>query len=373
MEAESDTSSVSRPINRHDQRSAMWHKLDQRASPYLYISPFYILFAIVGLFPLIFTAYIATRQWNISKNNLGPAICGATCPSIGTSPHWYANFLWVLNQPDFWTALRNTIGIFLISTIPQLILALIIAYVLSANLRGRTFWRMGVLLPYVLAPMALAIIFTQVFADQMGLVNTILTWLHLPTVAWHSNMLGSWIAIAVIVNVRWTGYNSLIMLAAMQAIPQELIEAAEVDGASRIRQLLFVTVPQLRPTLIFVIITSTIGGLQIFDEPQMFSISSNYGGSSKQFLTVTQFLWKTGFVTQNDSNMGRAAAIAWLLFIIVIILVALNFLLTRRISSGDEPKATRAQRDAAKLLARQAKSARQAAITATRVTAKGDN
>jgi len=334
-------------------RSARWHRIDRLVSPYAYISPFYILFAIVGLFPLIYTAYIATRKWNIMKGNQGVGVCGLTCPSIGSEPHWYANFLWVLHQPDFWMALRNTIAIFLISTIPQLILALLIAYVLSAKLRGATFWRMGVLLPYVLAPMALAIIFSQIFADQMGIANAILRVFGLPAVAWHSNTLASWIAISIIVNIRWTGYNALILLAAMQAVPRELIEAAEVDGASRARQLFNVTLPQLRPTLIFVIITSTIGGLQIFDEPQMFSQAGSYGGSSQQFLTVTQFLWRTGFQSQNDSNMSRAAAIAWLLFLVVIVLVIINFVATRRIASSDVPShASRAQRrHAARVLA----------------------
>jgi cellobiose transport system permease protein len=353
--------------DRRLRRSAFWHKVDRTASPYVYISPFYILFAIIGLFPLFYTAYIATRQWNIMKGNLGVAVCGLTCPSIGNDPHWYANFLWVLHQPTFWLALRNTVMIFLISTIPQLILALIIAYVLNSKLRAATFWRMGVLLPYMLAPMALAIIFSQVFADNMGLANTIFRALRLPEVAWHSNALASWIAISVIVDIRWTGYNALILLAAMQAIPPETIEAAEVDGASRSRQLFNVMIPQLRPTLIFIVITSTIGGLQIFDEPQMFSQSTSYGGNSYQFLTVTQFLWKTGFQGQTDSNMSRAAAIAWLLFILVIILVLINFLVTRRISSSDVPKrATRAeQRRIARLLATPAVSPTLAPTTST--------
>jgi cellobiose transport system permease protein len=323
------------------------YKIDRAASPYLYISPFYILFAVVGLFPLVFTAYIATRMWSLQGGNLGVAVCGLTCPSIGNDAHWYANFLWVMNQSVFWVALRNTVMIFLISAIPQLVLAIIIAYVLNSNLRAKTFWRMGVLVPYVLAPMALAIIFTQVFSDQLGLFNTVLSWVHIPPIAWHASPLASWVAIAVIVDIRWTGYNALILLAAMQAIPAEVIEAAEVDGASRLRQLIFVTLPQLRPTLVFVIITATIGGLQIFDEPQMFSISSNYGGSSHQFLTVTQLLWRTGFFTQNDSSMGRAAAIAWVLFLIVIVLVVINFTLTRRIG-GSEETVSRAQRRRAK-------------------------
>ncbi|MDR0283942.1 MAG: sugar ABC transporter permease [Propionibacteriaceae bacterium] len=325
------------------QRRAKWSRLDIRLSPYLYISPFYIVFAIVGLFPLLYTAYIATRKWNSIAGDTGTAICGATCGDANATS-WFGNFDWVLHQPDFWVALRNTFAIFLISTVPQIIAAILIAHVLDSNLRAKTFWRMGVLLPYVVAPMAAAIIFSQVFSDNMGIINSLFNAVGLPKVAWHANPLASWIAIASIVDFRWTGYNTLILLAAMQAIPHELNEAAEVDGAGRWRQLVSITIPQLRPTLIFVIITSTIGGLQIFDEPQMFSSAGSYGGSSQQFLTVTQFLWRTGFVSTNNSNMGRAAAVAWILFLIIVAMAVVNFLLTSRISSGDARASRRAQK-----------------------------
>jgi cellobiose transport system permease protein len=201
---------------------------------------------------------------------------------------------------------------------------------------------MGVLLPYVIAPMAAGIIFRQIFSDDTGVINIVLERIGLDPIGWHSSAFASHIAIATIVNFRWTGYNTLVILAAMQAIPNEVLEAAVVDGAGRIRQLVSVIIPMIRPTLIFVIITSTIGGLQIFDEPQMFSISTSYGGSDNQFLTITQFLWKTGFVSNHDANLGRAAAIAWILFIIVVIFAILSYVLTSRIAStGQAPKAAK--------------------------------
>jgi len=311
-------------------------RLDVKLSPYLYIAPFFLLFALTGLFPLLFTAYIATRQWNTLTGDGGLAICGATCDN-GNAASIFGNFQWVLHQPVFWIALRNSFSIFLLSTIPQLIIALILAAILDANLKAKTFWRMGVLLPYIIAPSAAGIIFAQIFSDQQGLVNTLFNWLGLPTVRWHASTLFSHIAIATIVNYRWIGYNTLILLAAMQAIPRDVYEASVVDGASRIRQFFSVTIPLLRPTLIFVIITSTIGGLQIFDEVQMFSEAANYGGSNNQFMTVSLLLWRTGFLqtTPGQPNLGRAAAIAWFLFLIVVAIAILNFLITRRISSTE--------------------------------------
>ena len=309
-------------------------RFDVKVSPYLYISPFFLLFLVTGLFPLIYTGWIATRQWNTFTGDGGLAICGQICNS--TTPSIFANFQWVLHQHDFWLALRNSFSIFALSTIPQIIIALVLAAVLDANLKAKTFWRMGVLLPYVVAPSAAAIIFSHVFSDSSGVINTALSSIGLHPIRWHATTIASHIAIATIVNFRWTGYNTLILLAAMQAIPRDVFEAAIVDGAGRVRQFFSVTIPLLRPTLIFVIITSTIGGLQIFDEPQMFNDgASGPGGPDKGFLTVSLYLWDLGFnrTTIGQPNLGRSAAVAWLLFLVVVLFVIVNFLLTRRIAS----------------------------------------
>jgi cellobiose transport system permease protein len=137
------------------------------------------------------------------------------------------------------------------------------------------------------------------------------------------------------VNWRWTGYNALIFLAAMQAVPRDLYESAGLDGASKVRQFVSITVPMIRPTLIFVMITSTIGGLQIFTEPKLFADmpGSNNGGPENQFQTVTLYLYQSGFET---GHLGYASAIAWVLFLVIIIVALINFFLTRRIASSGE-------------------------------------
>src|SRR5690606_16836662 len=111
----------------------------------------------------------------------------------------------------------------------------------------------------------------------------------------------SHVAIATMVNFRWTGYNALIFLAAMQAIPRDLYESAWIDGAGRVRQFFSITVPMLRPTIIFVAITSTIGGLQIFDEPRLFD-QYGRGGAGSQWKTLTIYLYELGWT---QSNFGR--------------------------------------------------------------------
>ena len=110
-------------------------------------------------------------------------------------------------------------------------------------------------------------------------------------VRWHSDSLASHLAIATMVNFRWTGYNALIFLAAMQAIPRDVFEAATIDGAGRLGQFFSVTVHAT--TVIFVVITSTIGGLQIFDEPRVFD-QSGLGGADGQWQTLTMYIWELG-------------------------------------------------------------------------------
>lgn len=289
---------------------------DVKISPYLYISPFFILFAITGMFPLAYTAWVSVHEWNL---------IGGQGDFVG-----FDNFAFVLSQPPFWIALRNTFSIFLISAVPQIAFALLIAAVLDRNLRAKTFWRMGVLLPYVVAPVAVTLIFSNMFGDQYGLINNLLGDLGIEPIGWHSDVLASHIAIATMVNFRWTGYTALILLAAMQAVPRDYYEAAMIDGAGAVRQFFSITIPQLRPTLIFVIVTSTIGGLQIFDEPRLYD-SVGQGGASSQWMTITIYLYNLGW---GQLNFGRAAAVAWLLFLIIVLVGLINVAITRSIAKA---------------------------------------
>lgn len=300
-------------------------RLDLKLTPYLLISPFFILFLIIGLFPIIYTGWVSMHDWDLIRGQ-GDFV------GLG-------NYRDVLASENFTKALRNTFSIFLLSSVPQVIIAILIAYVLDANLRAKTFWRMGVLVPYVVAPVAVSLIFAKIFADQSGLVNTLLTDVGLPAIGWHKDALASHVAIATMVNFRWTGYNALIFLAAMQAVPRDIYEAAIIDGASRAQRFLSVTVPMLRPTIIFVVITSTIGGLQIFDEPRMFDVTG-VGGASRQWMTMTMHLYELGWGPQ--VSFGKASAVAWLLFLIIVAVGTVNFMITRRIAtSGGAPRPSR--------------------------------
>lgn len=328
------TKSAKRPKTDAAARRPWRHRLsrfDQNASPYFYISPFFLLFGLVGLFPLLYTVWVAVHEWDLLKGQ--GEFVGA------------GNFVEILGDAMFWNSIVNTLSIFLLSAIPQLAVALVIAYLLDRGLRAPTFWRMSVLIPFVVTPVAVAIIFSSIFNEADGLANNLLNLIGIADQEWKHNTALSHIAIAVMVNFRWTGYNALILLAAMQAVPRDLYESAALDGAGAARRFFSITIPTIRPTLIFVIITATIGGLQIFAEPRLFDVSTagGIGGSDRQFQTTVLFLWELAFFRR---DLGEASAVAILLFLLIVGIGVINFLISRRISTGDSPKSRAARRRA---------------------------
>lgn len=300
---------MTRPSTRRDEaRLGLW-----------FISPYFLVFGIFGLFPMAFTLWVSLHDWSL----LG----GHTWAGLD-------NYRAVLHDPHFWNAVGNTLGMFVLATVPQLLAALVLAQLLNQRLRARTFWRLGVLIPNITSVAAVGIIFTLLFARDFGLINWVLGHLGVDDpVAWQDHRWSSWLAISTMVDWRWTGYNALIFLAALQSVPRELYEAAAIDGASPRRQFWNITVPMLRPTLIFVSLVSTIGGLQLFTEPLIFNSGANAisGGTTRQFQTITMYLYEKAFTGQ---EFGYASTIAWLMFLLIALVGILNALLLRRIRSA---------------------------------------
>jgi cellobiose transport system permease protein len=297
-------------------------RLDVKVSPYAYIAPFFLIFLAFGLFPLGYTAYVSLTD----RNLLNPV-----SSFVGLE-----NYTSLLHDEYFWNAVVNTLGIWVIATIPQLLIALGLAHLLNTKLRGRTLFRMSILLPQVTSLVAVALIFTQLFSRDYGLINYVLGGLGIHQIDWEAGRLSSWIALSVMVTWRWAGYNALIYLAAMQAIPDELYEAAAIDGARPFRQFIHVTVPMIRPTIIFTVIISTIGGLQLFTEPYLFQPIKQgaLGGSDRQYQTVAMYLYEKAFGSA-QFDFGYAAAIAWCLFLLIALISLVNYLVVRRIRSAE--------------------------------------
>ncbi|WP_317494132.1 sugar ABC transporter permease [Haloechinothrix sp. LS1_15] len=293
-------------------------RLDVKYSPYLYIAPFFLLFAAFGLFPLAYTFFVSLHDWHM----------------VGDREYTgFDNYAELLGDDRFWNATYNTLGIFIIATIPQLLAALAIAHVLNRKLRALTFFRMAIVVPSITSVAAIAIVFNQLYARDFGMVNYLIGLIGFEGINWQAHRWSSWFAIATIVDWRWIGYNAVIYLAAMQAIPRQLYEAAAIDGASQWRQFWHITVPMLRPTIIFTVIISTIFGLQLFTEPLLFGSGAEItGGSLRQFQTVTMYMFENAF---GLFDYGYASTVAWMLFLLILIGSLINFFVVRRISSAE--------------------------------------
>jgi cellobiose transport system permease protein len=290
-------------------------RLDRAMSPYLYIAPFFIVFGAFGLYPILRTAWMSLHDWDLVGEHR----------FIGLD-----NYVRLLSDGYFWNAVGNTFGIFLLTTVPQLFLALVLASLLNrTRLRARTFFRMAIFVPNVTSVAAVAIVFGMLFQRDFGLVNWLLQLLGVSQpIDWDAHRWSAWIAIAAMVNWRWTGYNALILLAGMQSIPRDLYEAAALDGAGLWRQLWRITLPMLMPTFIFVVTLSTIGGMQLFTEPLVFGNGVIIGGDQREFQTVAMYMYEKGIV--DLSAAGYGAAVAWALFLLIALVSVANILLLRR-------------------------------------------
>jgi cellobiose transport system permease protein len=287
-----------------------------RWTGYAYVAPFFIVFLAFSLYPWLDTAWVSLHDARLT-----------------TYQHqtWIGldNYRNLFTNPYFWNAFKNTVTIGIISTVPQLCMALGIAHLLNYRMRGRTFFRIAMLMPYATSLAAATVIFLELFDKNQGIFNWGLQHLlHLPAVDWQGSKWPSQIAVSTIVTWRWTGYNALIYLAGMQSIDPTLYEAAAIDGASRWRQFLYVTLPGLRPTIVFTIVVSTIGATQLFGEPLLYDPTGQpNGGTSNQYQTLGLLMYQQGW---SYDRLGLASATAWTMFLIIVAAVLINLLLARR-------------------------------------------
>ena len=289
-------------------------RLRSRAAPYVLVAPFFLLFGAFGLFPLVATAWTSLFRVEL------------TAPE---AREWVGahNYARLLTDEFFWNALANTVLIGLLATVPQLALALGLAHLLNYRLRGRTFLRVAMLMPYATSVAAATLVFALIFGRDAGLVNGMLGVVGIDPVDGRNGDWTAQVAISVIVIWRWTGYNALIYLAGMQSISHDLYEAAALDGANRWQQFLHVTLPGLRPTILFTVVVSTIGASQLFGEPLLFGGGQANGGPANQYQTLGLFMYQQGW---QFGQLGRAATVAWVMFLLIVGLVLLNSWVARR-------------------------------------------
>jgi len=296
--------------------SKMKTKTQEAISGYLFISPFYILFSVFTLFSMIYTLFLSFTQYDLLGE---PQFVGLN------------NYIELFtNDTVFWQATVNTLIVMVLSTLPQLVVAVLLAYFLNRKyVKHKGFFQTTFFLPYITSVVAVALIFSILFSNVYGIANQLLTLIGFDTVAWSNSTIGTYFVISLMIFWRYTGYNTMLVFSALQSIPESLYEAADVDGASSLQKFFHITIPSIRPMLIFIVMTSFIGGMQIFAESQIFS--GQGGGPSGAGLMLTNYLYEEAF-TRN--SIGYGSAIAVMLFIFIGIITLINLWLTSKIASS---------------------------------------
>jgi multiple sugar transport system permease protein len=298
-------------------------RLQRRYAPYIFISPFFLLFAVFGLFPIVFSLYLSLQEWN-PVQGLG------TMRYVGLE-----NYVWLMDDPWFWRSITNTLWIAVASGVPQHVLAIPLAFALSRGIRRfRHPLTAAYFLPFITSAVAVSLVFLTIFGTQFGILNQAL--IYLANAPWSAWLFGgmadglpvNWLgrapnikpAISILVVWQYFGFNVVLYAAGLATIPKDYYEAAEIDGADGRRSFFHITLPLLRPMIFFAVSLTIIGNLQLFDQP--FILTDGTGGSSQAGMTVVMYLYRTGF---NWLEMGTAAAIAWLLVLLIGALTLIHF------------------------------------------------
>jgi lactose/L-arabinose transport system permease protein len=280
-------------------------------SPYLFIAPFFIFFCAFSVFPLLYAFILSFTHWH---GDADPRFIGLS------------NYVFLLTDSSFWDSLANSTLLWLLIIPVRVLGAVVIAALLSLHkLRFRGFFRTSMLLSYVVPLVAIAQVWLVLFDQDFGAINTLLSWLHLPTIGWLTT--SAWAKPTLAMLVLWCGsaFAVLSMLAAIQAVPAEYYEAAAIDGAGPVRQFCTITLPLLRRTVGFLVVFSTLGVAQMFAEPKILTNGGPYNST-----TTAGFLLNS-YISNSDFGTGAANS-----FLLMIILVILSLVMLRFLRAGDE-------------------------------------
>ena len=274
-----------------------------------FAAPFMIVFGVFLAFPILASFLLSFTNFGL-RDLANP---------IGTSFVGLKNYVDLFGDAKFWTSLFNTFYFVVVGVPLTLAIGLLIANALNRGVtRFKTAFRVGYYLPVITSIVAIAVVWRFLLSPDVGLVNMLLGGLGINGPAWLADpalAMPSIIAMAVWRNL---GFAMVVFLAGMQAIPASLYEAASIDGAGRWQALRYVTIPMLRPTILFMTVITTIGYLQLFEEPFVMTD----GGPLDKTLSVTMYMYQQGFTF---FHQGYASAIAYVLFVIVAIAAFLQF------------------------------------------------
>jgi multiple sugar transport system permease protein len=280
-------------------------------APYAFIAPFYVLYGLFLIVPVLAAIYLSLTEW-----------VGLGAPDfVGLR-----NYTSLAQDTSFHTALGNSLLYVLVSVFIAVPAALLIAQALNTRgLRSRDLFRVAFFVPMVLSPIVIALVYSLLLDQNFGLLNATLKALFAaPSLDWLGDPTLAKISISFVLLWRWVGYLTIFFLAGLQAVPTELYEAAELDGAGKFRQFTTVTLPALKPVTAFVVVTSFISAAQLFDEPYLLT----RGGPGEATLSVAMFIYRAAFERQ---QFGYAAAAGVVLFAVVF---AVSQILNRALAIG---------------------------------------
>lgn len=279
---------------------------------WIFVSMAVILLGAFMFYPIVSSLYLSTTSSR-----------GIVQKFVG-----FGNYIKLVYDPMFIISLKNTFTYFLIQVPIMLFLALILATILNdKTIKFRGVFRTAIFLPAVTSLVAYTILFKMMFALD-GFINTMLLNLHMvrEPIPWLLDPFWAKVTLIIALTWRWTGYNMVFYLSAMQNIPDDLYEAANLDGANKLRQFLYITVPMLKPLILFTSIMSTIGTLQLFDEPMNLSqggVTSSTMGPGNALLTMSVYIYNLCFKFM--PNFGYAATVSYVIVFIVAILSVIQF------------------------------------------------
>lgn len=285
-------------------KGQLWRRIRKNWAAYFFISPFFLLYSVFGLFGLLFSLYISFHHWD------------------GLVPmkfRGFGNYTELLQDEIFWESIRNTLILLLFDFPIKVALPLLLAVALNSKLvRGRGFFRTAFYVPEVTSAVVVAVIFRYLFDRDTGIVNYALSLVGVENIAWLQDPF--WAKVSFVILSGWwsQGYHMIIFLAALQTIPNDLLEAAMVDGANHFQSFMRITLPLLRPIIIFSIIITTIAGLQRFSEPFLLT----GGGPGYSTYTIVYYLYQKTFVSY---RLGYGAAMGYLIFVMIFVFSVLQF------------------------------------------------
>lgn len=288
--------------------------LDKGRYGLYFIIPYFVTYIVFYVYPIVYSFVISFKKWDGMSSN---------APFIGL-----ANYNTLIHDPVFYQSIWNTFIIEGFCIVPQMLFAILFAVLFNNwRIRGKEAFRAIYYLPNLITPAAVAVLFSFLFDWQTGAVNNILLKLHViaEPVNWFVSVDTSRGIMALILWWMWFGYSMIIFGAGLKNIPMELYEAASIDGASPWQQFTTITLPLLRPTILYSFVTSLIGGMQIFDIPYV--MTGGVGGPDNTTLTMVMYLYNTAF---QNMNYGYGAAIGYGLFVLTLVFSVLTYKIINR-------------------------------------------